>query len=562
MLNHEQVQAAIARAGANWQAGPTSMTRLTDEQRRARLGVDDRLRAVSRARQSSADHTVRTALAAIASAWDWRDHNGVTAIRDQGNCGSCVSFACVAALESILLIKHGYTADLSEGDLHFCSSHGANCDGWNPNDAMQELAGRGVCDEACVPYNPPHCNSSSTRDSRAVHTGQPQSFVATASFKTIISTNRPLVACFDVYDDFYSYLSGVYHHVTGDSTSSHCVEVVGYSDADSCWIAKNSWGPYWGENGFFRIGYGECGFDDAMWQVSDPISLPVGVAFQANTGHLWTAGPLGSRDHGLGMKAGTSLSIKGTAAGDAIAFQANTGNLWTVGPEGNRDHGLGMMAGTSPSLTESLGGYTVAFQANTGHLWTTGPDGTQDHGWGMMAGTSPSVANIADVNGGWECAFQANTGNLWIVGHDYRGDMHLGMMAGTSPSIAARGRVWECAFQANTGHLWTVGPDGNHDHGLGMMAGTSPSVTALGASWQCAFQANTGNLWVIGADNRGDTHLGMMRGTSPSIREVAGGWEVAFQANTGHLWTLGPDGAKDHGLGMLPNTSPSLARPA
>jgi len=522
MISHEQVREAIARTGAGWQAGPTSMTRLTDEQRLRRLGVDDRAAAVARARESSADHLVRSAaVTAIASAWDWRDHNGVTAIRDQGDCGSCVSFACVAALDSILLIKYGYTADLSEADLHFCSSHGANCDGWNPNDAIDELANRGVCDEACVPYNPPHCNAPSTRDSRAVHTGEPRSFSATASFKTIISTNRPLVACFDVYEDFYSYQSGIYRHVTGDSNSSHCVEVVGYSDADGCWIAKNSWGSGWGENGFFSIAYGECGFDDAMWQIGDPVFLPVGVAFQANTSNLWTVGPLGSRDHGLGMKAGTSPSIKATAAGDAIAFQANTGNLWTVGPDGTHDHGLGMMAGTSPSLSDVLGGYAVAFQANTGHLWTTGPDGARDHGWGMMAGTSPSLANLAEVSGGWECAFQANTGNLWMIGHDNHGDLHLGMMAGTSPSI-----------------------------------------TALGASWQCAFQANTGNLWVIGADNRGDTHLGMMRGTSPSIREVAGGWEVAFQANTGHLWTLGPDGAKDHGLRMLQHTSPSLARPA
>jgi hypothetical protein len=34
---------------------------------------------------------------------------------------------------------------------------------------------------------------------------------------------------------------------------------------EECWIAKNSWGTGWGEAGFFRIGYGQCGIDNVMW---------------------------------------------------------------------------------------------------------------------------------------------------------------------------------------------------------------------------------------------------------------------------------------------------------
>jgi hypothetical protein len=38
-----------------------------------------------------------------------------------------------------------------------------------------------------------------------------------------------------------------------------------------------------------------------------------------------------------------------TARAPQIAFQANTGSLWTVGSAGNRDWNLGLRNGTSPS---------------------------------------------------------------------------------------------------------------------------------------------------------------------------------------------------------------------
>ena len=61
-----------------------------------------------------------------------------------------------------------------------------------------------------------------------------------------------------MYQDFFSYRSGVYRHVTGGQAGGHCVEIVGYNDAQGCWICKNSWGTNWGEGGFFRIAYGQC----------------------------------------------------------------------------------------------------------------------------------------------------------------------------------------------------------------------------------------------------------------------------------------------------------------
>lgn len=70
----------------------------------------------------------------------------------------------------------------------------------------------------------------------------------------------PITACFSVYDDFYSYAGGVYDHVWGGTSAARAVALVGYDDADEAWLCKNSWGPEWGEQGFFRVRYGAIDF--------------------------------------------------------------------------------------------------------------------------------------------------------------------------------------------------------------------------------------------------------------------------------------------------------------
>jgi hypothetical protein len=150
-----------------------------------------------------------------------------------------------------------------------------------------------------------------------------------------------------------------------------------------------------------------------LTNTAPPPEPPVNVAFEANTGALWTW--VGSPDTSgsatyttyLGMAAGSSPSVTSLGNGQvAVAFEANTGALWTwVGVPGTTGYGASagvagfmLAGGSSPSINSLGNGQTaVAFQEkNTGSLWTwSGPPGTAGFaasaGLGMAAGTSPTI---------------------------------------------------------------------------------------------------------------------------------------------------------------------------
>ena len=74
---------------------------------------------------------------------------------------------------------------------------------------------------------------------------------------------------FQVYKDFFSYKSGIYKKTSPfwDYAGGHAVKIIGWGNeaGTNYWIAANSWGPKWGENGFFKIAFGQCGFDSDVY---------------------------------------------------------------------------------------------------------------------------------------------------------------------------------------------------------------------------------------------------------------------------------------------------------
>lgn len=258
------VSAAIKAKGKRWLAQETSVSRLPGRERKLRLGL---IRPAAGAAPAPETGALPPATGIAPASFDWRNNGGssfVTPVRNQGGCGSCWAFATTAALESSLLIATGAGGNLAEQILLSCSGAGS-CDGGYIDRASNFIRDTGLPDEAVYPYTAGDgtCTSAlagwqnATAGITSWHYVGGSTSPSETQIKEELVAYGPLVTTMAVYSDFFYYGGGVYQHVSGTYQGGHAILLVGYDDAQQCFIAKNSWGAGWGESGFFKIGYTE-----------------------------------------------------------------------------------------------------------------------------------------------------------------------------------------------------------------------------------------------------------------------------------------------------------------
>jgi len=200
------------------------------------------------------------------SSVDWSEKGVVTPVKNQGQCGSCWSFAATGALECEYAIKHGTLTSLSEQQLVDCAKSTYNCDGCNGGDTMGAFkyvhTEGGLCTESEYSYDARDgsCKASSCGTKHTQNTGE--KYLSKDSATSLM--DGVAEGCVAVYIEadqtaFQYYSSGVLTGNCGTRTD-HAVLVVGYgtSGSQQYWKVKNSWGTSWGEKGYVLI-CKECG---------------------------------------------------------------------------------------------------------------------------------------------------------------------------------------------------------------------------------------------------------------------------------------------------------------
>ncbi|WP_094227910.1 lectin like domain-containing protein [Methanolobus psychrotolerans] len=212
------------------------------------------------------------------SRYDLRDNNGVTAVRDQGQAGSCWAHGSIGSLESYLLHNRSETWDFSENNAKniLVSS---NQDGFDRADddggnnlmtAAYLTRWDGPVLESDDPYND-LSGVSPSNTTVAKHVQEimilPGVNESDDLFKWMV-TNYGAISVSMLYGNSYFNSENNSYYYYGEIVgTNHAVTLVGWDDnyskhnftpaapGNGAFIIKNSWGDNWGEEGYFYISY-------------------------------------------------------------------------------------------------------------------------------------------------------------------------------------------------------------------------------------------------------------------------------------------------------------------
>ena len=231
---------------------------LTAEERKAHMGFNSSGHMDSGVTDYAAEE--RLVRRDVPASQDFSDR--ISGVKNQGNCGSCWTYAATAALEGeMYFVNSKKGMSLSEQEYMECATSRDGCQGGWMEDCYTYSRNKDrIAPTSAAPYT--------GKDSRKCKYGNVENALVSSDVRVTGNTNikgdadllefasKHIVSvAIKVSNKFMVYKSGVMVDNSCNKQPDHAVAVVGYGveKGRKYWKVRNSWGARWGDKGYILM---------------------------------------------------------------------------------------------------------------------------------------------------------------------------------------------------------------------------------------------------------------------------------------------------------------------